>query len=84
MINKEFLIKQIIYRATHRGSKEMDILLGQFAKQHIKDLSIEELKDLNEIMSIEDNLLYEWYFNKINNKKIVNNKISHKLRNFKL
>ncbi len=84
MINKEFLIKKIIYRATHRGSKEMDILLGQFAKQHIKDLSIEELKDLNEIMSIEDNLLYEWYFNKINNKKIVNNKISHKLRNFKL
>jgi len=84
MINKEFLIKQIIYRATHRGSKEMDILLGQFAKQHIKDLSIEELKDLNEIMSIEDNLLYEWYFNKINNKKIVDNKISHKLRNFKL
>ena len=84
MINKEFLIKQIIYRATHRGSKEMDILLGQFAKQHIKDLSIEELKDLNEIMSIEDNLLYKWYFNKINNKKIVNNKISHKLRNFKL
>ena len=84
MINKEFLIKQIIYRATHRGSKEMDILLGQFAKQHIKDLSIEELKDLNEIMSIEDNLLYEWDFNKINNKKIVNNKISHKLRNFKL
>ena len=84
MINKETLRKQIIYRATHRGSKEMDILLGQFAKQHIKDLSIEELKDLNEIMSIEDNLLYEWYFNKINNKKIVNNKISHKLRNFKL
>ncbi len=84
MINKEFLKKLIIYRATHRGSKEMDILLGQFAKQHIKDLSIEELKDLNEIMSIEDNLLYEWYFNKINNKKIVNNKISHKLRNFKL
>jgi len=84
MINKEFLIKKIIYRATHRGSKEMDILLGQFAKQHIKDLSIEELKDLNEIMSIEDNLLYEWYFNKINNKKIVNNKISDKLRNFKL
>ena len=84
MINKETLRKQITYRATHRGSKEMDILLGQFAKQHIKDLSIEELKDLNEIMSIEDNLLYEWYFNKINNKKIVNNKISDKLRNFKL
>ena len=84
MINKETLRKQIIYRATHRGSKEMDILLGQFAKKHIKDLNIEELKDLNEIMSIEDDLLYEWYFNKVNNEKIAENKISQKLRNFKL
>ena len=84
MINKEFLKKQIIYRATHRGSKEMDILLGQFTKKHIKDLNIEELKDLNKIMSIEDDLLYEWYFNKVNNKKISENKISQKLRNFKL
>tara|TARA_Y100000590_G_scaffold298486_1_gene336467 strand:- start:251 stop:505 length:255 start_codon:yes stop_codon:yes gene_type:complete len=84
MINKEFLKKQIIYRATHRGSKEMDILLGQFTKKHIKDLDNEELKDLYEILSMEDNLLYEWYFNKINNNKINNNKISQKLRNFKL
>ena len=84
MINKEFLKKQIIYRATHRGSKEMDILLGQFTKKHIKDLNIEELKDLNKIMFIEDDLLYEWYFNKVNNKKISENKISQKLRNFKL
>ena len=84
MKNKRDLIKQLIYRSCHRGSKEMDILLGQFAKKHIKDLNIEELKDLNKIMSIADNLLYEWYFNKINNKEIANNKISHKLRNFKL
>jgi len=84
MINKEFLKKQIIYRATHRGSKEMDILLGQFTKKYIKDLSIEELEALNEIMSIEDDLLHEWYFNKAINKKIDDNKVSHKLRNFKL
>ena len=62
----------------------MDILLGQFTKKHIKDLNIEELKDLNKIMFIEDDLLYEWYFNKVNNKKISENKISQKLRNFKL
>ena len=34
MTNKEILKKQIIYRSTHRGSKEMDILLGNFVKKH--------------------------------------------------
>ena len=84
MTNKEILRKQIIYRSNHRGSKEMDILLGQFTKKHIKYLDNEELKDLYEILSMDDNILYEWYFNKINNKKINNNKISQKLRTFKL
>ena len=84
MENKESLKKQIIYRATHRGSKEMDILLGEFVKKYISDLNTDDLKNLNEIISIEDELLYDWYFNKINNEKIANNKVSQKLRNFKL
>ena len=35
MTNKEILKKKIIYRSTHRGSKEMDILLGNFLEKHI-------------------------------------------------
>ena len=84
MINKETLRKQIIYRATHRGSKEMDILLGKFVKKYISDLNTDDLKNLNEIMTIDDDLIYDWYFNRINNKKIADNKVSQKLRNFKL
>jgi len=84
MINNETLRKQIIYRATHRGSKEMDILLGNFVKKYIFDLNTKDLKNLNEIMSIDDDLIYDWYFNKVNNKKIADNEVSQKLRNFKL
>ena len=46
MINEENLKKQIIYRSTHRGSKEMDILLGSFAKSKIKKLKEDDLLDL--------------------------------------
>ena len=35
MINKEILKKQIFYRSSHRGTKEMDLLLGTFVKKHI-------------------------------------------------
>ena len=84
MTNKENLKKQIIYRSTHRGSKEMDLLLGNFVKHNIDALNEIELKDLEEFLLIEDEILYDWYFNKKENSKIPNNKISEKLRNFKL
>ena len=84
MTIKEILKKQIIYRSTHRGTKEMDILLGKFVKKNITKLTIEELKNLNEIISLDDELLHQWYFNNISNSKILNNKISQMLRKFKL
>ena len=84
MTNKENLKKQIIYRSTHRGTKEMDLLLGNFVKNNIDALNDIELKYLEEFLLIEDEILYDWYFNKKENSKIPNNKISEKLRNFKL
>ena len=36
MTNKEILKRQIIYRATHRGTKEMDLILGDFVKRYVK------------------------------------------------
>ena len=38
MTNKEFLKKKIIYIATHRGAKEMDLLLGNFVRDNINNL----------------------------------------------
>ena len=84
MTNKENLKKQIIYRSTHRGSKEMDLLLGNFVKHNIDALNEIELKDLEEFLLIEDEILYDWYFNKKESNKIPKNQISEKLRNFKL
>ena len=82
MTNKEILKKQIIYRSRHRGTKEMDILLGKFVEKNIQKLNMEDLKKLNEIMSLDDELVSQWYFNNIDNNKIFNNKISQKLRKF--
>ena len=44
MTDKEILIKQIIYRSIHRGTKEMDLLLGNFVKKYIKTFNLNELK----------------------------------------
>ena len=84
MTNKETLKKQIIYRSTHRGSKEMDILLGSFVKKYVEEFNEVDLKDLHNLLLIEDEILYHWYFKKRNNGKILNSKVSEKLKKFKL
>ena len=84
MTNKEILKKQIIYRSAHRGSKEMDILLGNFVKEHIDDFSDDDLKNLEQILFIEDEILHRWYFNKEDSVIIPNNKVSKMLKDFRL
>ena len=84
MTNKEILKKQIIYRATHRGTKEMDILLGNFVKKYIKEFNDNELQDLEKLLFIEDEIIYNWYFKKNFNNNISNTKVSLMLKNFKL
>ena len=84
MINKENLRKQIIYRSTHRGTKEMDLLLGSFVKKHITQFNDIELKDLINLLFIEDEVLYKWYFEKKVDKRIPETKVSNMLKNFKL
>ena len=49
MTNKDILKKQIIYRSTHRGTKEMDLLLGNFTKKNINIFNDSELNDLNNL-----------------------------------
>ena len=44
-LNKEDLKNKIIYRASYRGTKEMDILMIDFVKSIINDLSLEELNE---------------------------------------
>ena len=84
MINKKVLKKQIIYRAMHRGSKEMDILLGNFVKKYIEEFNDNELQDLEKLLFIEDEIIYNWYFKKNFNNNIPNTKVSLMLKNFKL
>lgn len=46
--------RRILYRCWHRGIREMDLVLGQFAEENITDLSEEQLDELEVIMSEED------------------------------
>ena len=83
-LNKEILKKQIIYRSLHRGTKEMDLLLGNFVIKHVDEFNIDELKDLEKLLFIEDETIYKWYVKKVSDKIIPKTKVSIMLKNFKL
>ena len=84
MVNKEILKKQIIYRSMHRGTKEMDLILGNFVKKYINEFNIIELKDLEKLLFNEDEIIYKWYIEKYSNTTIPKTKVSIMLKNFKL
>ena len=52
--------KRILYRCQHRGMKEMDIFLGEFAKAHVARLSESDLADLERLMDVFDQDLLKW------------------------
>ena len=84
MANNEILKKQIIYRSMHRGTKEMDLLLGNFVNKHVDELNSTELKDLAKLLFIEDEIIYRWYIEKNSDKLIPKTKVSMMLKNFRL
>ena len=55
--NKEDLKNKIIYRASYRGTKEMDILMTAFVKSFIDDLNEDTLKILDTFVNMDDEIL---------------------------
>ena len=61
MINIDELKKKIIYRSNYRGTKEMDKLLGAFTEKYINQLSVQDLVELEKLLSIDDTNLFNFY-----------------------
>ncbi len=80
----ELFKKKLLYRASYRGTKEMDILLSSFVKKYVNSFNTEELEELEKFLDFEDELILNYYnFNKID-KNIEENKISKIFKEFKI
>ena len=66
--NIEELKNKIIYRASYRGTKEMDILMTDFVKSLINDLNLIELKELDFLVNLDDESLINIKNNILNDK----------------
>ena len=78
------LKKKIIYRSEYRGTKEMDLLLGNFVKKYINIFSINDLLDLCKLLDISDEDLTKCILNKDPSIKLPNNNVVNLLKDFKI
>lgn len=64
--------KKILFKCTHSGTKELDILLGSYVSHHINLLKSKELDDLDVVLSFSDLDLFKI----LTKKKKINEKMN--------
>jgi antitoxin CptB len=52
--------RKLLYHAWHRGTREMDLILGRFADAVIGALSDKEVAELERLSDLSDGELYAW------------------------
>jgi antitoxin CptB len=59
-MDREIQRKRIKYRATHRGTKEADAIIGGFVTANIQDLSDDQLDALEVFLDCSDPDISDW------------------------
>ena len=62
--------KRLSIRSWRRGTKELDLILGQFSDKNLMELEMSELKLYEKFLSNDDYLIYNWLFSKEDSPKI--------------
>jgi antitoxin CptB len=52
--------RKILFRAWHRGTREMDLLMGRFADAALPGMSDDELDEFERLIDVPDPDLFGW------------------------
>jgi antitoxin CptB len=74
--------KKLLFRSWHRGTREMDLLLGRFADRHIQTLSDDELDVFSAVLRCPDQDLYDWVIGKSPWPQPLQNSLTQRLTRF--
>jgi len=57
--------RKILFRSWHRGIREMDLLMGQFADAEIATMSDADLDDYERLIEVPDRDLFRWLLGEV-------------------
>jgi len=52
--------KRLLFRSWHRGTREMDLLLGRFADAHLPAMNEDQLDRYERLLALSDPDIYNW------------------------
>ncbi|MCB1517942.1 MAG: succinate dehydrogenase assembly factor 2 [Hyphomicrobiaceae bacterium] len=52
--------RRLAYRAAHRGTKELDLILGGYAERHLPSLGEKALDDFETLLESDETELQAW------------------------
>ena len=81
MSNTDF-IKKLLFRAVHRGTKEMDLVLEGFFKNNIKNLNEIDLLEFEKLLEFSDKALTDYFVMNKNNNELDEINITKKIKNY--
>lgn len=58
--NISIIRKRLIFRSWHRGTREIDLMLGRFAEAHLPGFDAEQLAAYDRFLNNSDPDLYSW------------------------
>ena len=64
------LRKKLLIRSWRRGTKELDLILGQFSQENLIKFEMSELALYEQFLSNDDHLIYNWLFEKEDSPRI--------------
>lgn len=58
--NDAALRRRLLFQSRHRGTKELDLILGPFAERHVAGFGPVELRQYAELLAEPDPDIYAW------------------------
>ena len=52
--------KRLRFRSWHRGTKEMDLLMGSFADAHLSAFDVGQLDRYEALLDVPEPVVYDW------------------------
>jgi antitoxin CptB len=75
--------KRLLFRCWHRGTREMDLILGRFADAEIENLSDDELAQFESLMDVPDPDLYAALIGNIPPAAEYANRVFERIKSFR-
>ena len=57
--------RRLVYRACHRGTKELDFILGRYCKVHVAGFSAEKLARFERLLEHQETILQQWLMGQV-------------------